>query len=245
MDGSWMHGDRSVDQLAAAVGEERDDVVRDGAELPERLLPGRQLRRVLPGPLPPEQRLAHLRVLGGGAHVHVREVIVLRRDRLPGGAQRVAGLPVLGGAGPEQRLHGGVGGGGRGRLRVRRRGGAVGQSGGRGGAAGGVGGGGRDGDRGEAAHVGRGAGRVGPQRGHAQVVVGRGVAGGAHQRRRRGGCRGGGGRRRFRRRRRRVLGPVAGVAVVRGRAGAGGEGGEREEGQQEEHHGLVGHGRHC
>ena len=173
-------------QLAAAVGEERDDVERDGAELAERLLPGRQLRRVLAGPLPPEQRLAHLRVLGGGADVHVGEVVVLRRDRLPGGAQRVAGLAVFGGAGPEQRLHGGVGG-----LRGRAlRGGAVGQRGGRGGAARGVGGRGRDGDGGEAAHVGRGAGRVGAQRGHAQVRVGRGVAGGAHQRGWRGGGRG-------------------------------------------------------
>jgi hypothetical protein len=205
----------------ALTGEERDDVEGNGAELGERLLPGRQLGGVRAWPAPVEQHLAHLRVLCGGADVDGSVVVVLLGDGPPGGAERGARLPVLGGAGAEQRLrHGSVG------LPLLG-GGAVGQSRRRGGAAGGVGGSGGDCDGRQAAHVRRRAGRVGAQRGHAHVVVGRGAAGRAHQRRRRRG------------RRcwwRRVQLVAVAVAVVRRRAGA-----QSEEGQQREE--LL--GCHC
>ena len=114
--------------------------------------------------------------------MHGREVVVLERDGVSGGGQRVAGAGVLGRAGVEQRLHGAVddrgtgssGGGARrgGAVRRQRRGGRR--------AARGVGRRDRDRDGRQAPHVGRGAGRVRAQRGHAQVVVRRGVAGRAH-----------------------------------------------------------------
>ncbi|CAL9134672.1 unnamed protein product [Musa acuminata var. zebrina] len=143
--------------------KKRYDLQSYGAEVLQVLLPASHGRRVRQPGVLAEQDAAHVRVLGGRAHVDEGVVVGLGGQRFERPLQRLAGVGVLGGTGPEDGDEGCVGG-------------VVGESGGEGRGVGGVGDGDVDGYGGEALDVGLVAVGVGPEGTDAQVVVRRLIA---------------------------------------------------------------------
>ncbi|CAL9767801.1 unnamed protein product [Musa acuminata subsp. burmannicoides] len=83
--------------------ELRDDVHGSAAQALEVLLPLGHGVRVRHAGAPLVQPAARARVLLRRAHVHVRVVVVLPGQRVQRRPQRLPGVPVLLGAGPEPR----------------------------------------------------------------------------------------------------------------------------------------------